>query len=416
MSCSALFLYLICSIVLAKDMEFDDLWGSIPHIQRHQTICAKKGANVIMKEFSSRSISGRSFVSKCTGGLGNKLNTLMHTFLLALISGRTLLTEDLPKSNDLRYFSFPDYVLNINSNKTGHHHSKFPYSSFADLLSCSSSNTNRRSICSENMVFVSEHGLNNNNVGLLNKTLQHKVMRYVHGVSKGSIDLTYEEFRGCAAMELFKPGPEVREMLLPYLITMLHPKISIGVHLRTSDAEMASTMKLGSHPKRRQLTLQLKQRPGCLSPKYFHSCLQNLQSQFSQMRPTPNVTYAVASDSQRALELFTTSPIGGNAPVIIGGAVVHSGRDADSSVDKHLVEVGHIKVVSDVFLQVATDIFISNCHMMPIGNTFVYNILSLRNDHHTIDSKTICSADPPQLPEKIAESLLRMPTYSRTRV
>ena len=198
--------------------------------------------------------------------------------------------------------------------------------------------------------------------------------------------IQYDRLLACISHDLLNPTQAILEES-NYLRTrtLRTETFSIGVHVRTSDREMALNQNVSERRKLVALEMGASVRSSCLTHEKLVERVKRLVERFESHRQATDkrqVTIFVAGDHDIGKTLWAQGSIndilGANVEIIFRkGTPLHSGR-GDRSVSQHNVSRSQLQLLGEFFLLTEVDVFIPNCrlrcHNYRCGNTFAFNI------------------------------------------
>lgn len=192
----------------------------------------------IIATHQQRAVAAQAAIlARPAGGFGNEVDTVIHGFLRALVTGKRLLVAETPV---MRYFA------------------ETPLWSLVDATG-------------ERVVRLASNDLHAPNLLPASLSVEHMPVEpwlpfspHDHGLWRrlwGNLTHNASALVSCASHALFQPNRSVAASIAPYLRELERSRNGIGVHMRSSDKEMAERQGVDH---RRQLRLQLRGvRQGC---------------------------------------------------------------------------------------------------------------------------------------------------------
>ena len=385
------------------------------------------------------------------GGFGNQLNQVIHCALLSLISKRRL-RIDISFSLIFHLLEFPTWVEIIDnapkvdqSNKSSiasGESSKFHEANQRRMLASLSNGISRGGTWDVQSTLTNRTNSRNTAKSLAYSSYfkcfaAQRNARYfkdcledtkvvdvspapVHTIRAGEdaalrsavihflyneldMNIPFTTFYSCLLNIFVRPDAGMQELLFPHMRQLFRAPLSVSMHVRISDAEMAVNM---GRMDKAESKKRYPPRSGCTLTSPFIQCAQNFHSEILQKKilkdlQIKNVTYVFGSDSDSAIETLSqmaNSQLIGASTHVFDGPIVHSGRNANAAVSKTLSLTGSKKVVADFFLLRLADIFVSNCVFPSTphrneGNTYAANIATIRGEPLSfLDPQAFCPA------------------------
>jgi hypothetical protein len=284
----------------------------------------------IIAQHQTRAADAKAIVvAKTGGGLGNELNIVLHAFLEALVTGSRLLVYSRSNSTILRYLA-PSPIWTFVDSETLNRLSMANVS--VEVTSC-------------NWMPFSPH--------------DHRLWSQLWEITQEISFLV-----SCASHVLFQPGDAVERAMAPYLRKLDAPELVIGVHIRTSDAEMATRQNVAT---RRRLALDLNPRRGCASGisliGEMVACTSSIMHH--QGGNSSTVAYFVGTDSSRELRHVQVAFANfSNVRVLTSAGVpFHTGRPITTPLAGNDADP-IVKALVDFFVLSRADHFFSNCDFL----------------------------------------------------
>jgi len=289
----------------------------------HECSTGDSSPTHLIAQHQQRTTSARAVILvRPVGGLGNELDVVLHAFLHALATGKPLLVTDTPL---MRYFA------------------KTPLWSLVDSAAVSllaSANISVQTVPSEN--------------GLPFSPKDHHLWKSLWNTRTHNVSTLVS----CASHALFQPNASVAHAMAPYLEELGGYHDVIGVHLRTSDVEMAGRNNIT----RRRLSLEMTPRRGC---KAGGSLIREMVACAKSTVRKGSLTYYVASDSSalfRKLRDSFEEAVPTVRVITSSGEPYHTGRalrapPADGSDPT-------LKALVDFFVMGHVGRFFSNCDFL----------------------------------------------------
>lgn len=289
-------------------------------------------------------------VTRIAGGFGNELNKVLHAFLRALLHKQKLLVvlNSLNDDGPLKYCAPSPFWSLVNE----------------------SSLRNRSYDVIGNVVGDEQNWLP---LSARDHALVKELMQLTHNFSA---------LVSCASRALFQPGAAASAAMSPLVqrLTQGAQRV-LGLHLRTSDIEMAERqgcLRRGSFgffegngctqaaasPKYtgRRLSLNFRQRPECstVSDARLINAIRSGCVEEGHPCQRRRVSLYVGTDSSQALQQLqlALNRTGSNVDVVTSeGAVYHTGRH----ISPALQQSASLKTVVDYFMLSRVDRFLANC-------------------------------------------------------
>jgi len=265
---------------------------------------------------------------KTAGGFGNELNTILHGFLRAMVTGKRLVVHESPV---MHYFAESPLWSMLDSTKV-----------LRDA---------------EMHGFSVEHATSQNWQNWLpgapaDKGLWESLwVNHTHMVSA---------LISCAAHALFQPNRSVAAAIAPYLGNLAASRNRIvGVHIRTTDKEMAQRQ----HVFGRRLSLGMSLRSECINTDMLINTIVGCAKHLAQR---PGLTYYLASDSSATIQsiryaLERAAPTAVASVITSHGDPYHTGRPIKAPPRDGSDPI--LKVLIDFFVLARVERFFSNCNI-----------------------------------------------------
>jgi len=307
------------------------------------------------------------------GGLGNELNGLLHAFLAALVTNRSLIVNTVG-SHIAGYLKMPAMLGGWGAQESDAKQHLNDMANYIQDCSRWTTHVNGKSHLPKACTVW--------NVRILTPSFTpmdifYRNMAAAFLAAHGAAGLPYEALLGCASRRLLQPGIAVVHSMRPYVAA---GEQAIGVHLRGSDKFMAQAAGLQtSGPDssrvpvfRRRLAFNFNSRTQGLSTEgarfcvedtqHITSCLRKLLAfQHERQRSSAIFLASDSSDTIRSIENhWRRSSIGSSAPPLVhtAGAPIHTAYQTGRGVN---ASAGWIKALADFFLLTRTATFVPNC-------------------------------------------------------
>ena len=279
----------------------------------------------LIAEHQQRATRAQALIlARPTGGLGNMLDTVLHAFLRAYITGKRLLVAET--SPALKYLAKTPLWTLVDSEAVS-------------LLS--KANVSVESVQSENWLPFSSHDLG----------LWKRLWGNTHSVSA---------LVSCSSHALFQPNRSVAASMAPYLQELERSRNSIGVHTRSSDKEMAQRQAILPIHHGRGLQLAMRPRPGCTLGDSLTSRLVDCAKPHRG-----NLTYFIASDSVarfRSLQKAVQEMVPTARVLTSSGEPYHTGRPVNAPPKDGSDPI--LKALVDFFIMERVERFFANCDFL----------------------------------------------------
>ena len=209
----------------------------------------------------------------------------------------------------------------------------------------------------------------------------HALQKYLRRAHR---NVSSDDVVGCLAAEFIRPGPAVRSEL-DRIAQNFREKISIAVHLRVSDWDMAvymgnptalSMQNSATHHRKLGLdyTGAARRKSGCITDFTWGGCIYRYHDVL-QRHQNKSVVYFVAADSISNVKRFEETMSQKNASIFRSpGHPIHTGRPThtERANETH----GAKKALLDFLLLASADYFVGNC---PVGgSSFTWNVYNMR--------------------------------------
>ena len=308
----------------------------------------------LIAQHQQRTTSARAFILvRPGGGLGNELDVVLHAFLHALATGKLLLVTETPV---MRYFA------------------KTPLWSLVDSAAVSllaSANISVQTVARKNWLPFSPRD------HLLWKTLWNT---RTHNISA---------LVSCASHALFQPNASVTHSMAPYLEELRGSHDVIGLHLRTSDMEMAGRQNITG----RRLGLARTIRRGCTAGdnliRAIVTCAKSTVHKGS-------LTYYVATDSSalfRKLRDSLEEAVPAVRVITSSGEPYHTGLIQVRPLSAPPADVFDptLKALVDFFVMGRVGRYFSNCDFLGCFRGVQASLWGSHSDEQDLMRATGCS-------------------------
>lgn len=327
--------------------------------QRREESCAKPAVTAVLNAYARRwqSRSSKLLVTQLAvsgGGLGNEFNGLLHSFLAALLTNRSLLV-DPSFSNVAKHLDPPELLggwalerRNIPAAR------KVTIQQLVEVCA----NRMHDPLCASEALEV---------VALrtppTSDWLRNRTSLYLSANGWGSVG--FETLLGCASRRLLHPAEDVRRAMQNLVADT---SSALGLHLRGSDRHMAEAAQLVTRgpetsrvPVGRRLALNFEDRQG----KNHRHCLEDYEliaTCLAERLPVGHAVF-VASDAAMSIHALEAAwQVRPSAPRLLStsGAAIHTAYGTGGGAN---ATVGYVKALADFFLLTRAATFLPNCRL-----------------------------------------------------
>ena len=324
--------------------------------------CTQPAVAAVLDAFAQRGRSKLLLTELAVqgGGLGNEFNGLLNSFLVALLTNRSLLV-DVRGSNVAEHLHPPEILGGWALGREAFQAARrLKMEQLIELCGVDGVRSDHL-LCASRRLHLVAQRTSPTSDWLRNKTNEYLA---AHGWSS----VSFETMLGCASRRLLQPGKDVRREM-PSL-DVAETTSAVGVHLRGSDRHMANAAQLATRgaeaakvpvplAEGRRLAFNFVDRQ---FQEYRH-CLEDyplIAVCLAERLPAGHAVF-VASDAATSIQaLDATWQARTTAPKLLHtiGTAIHTAYGTGGGIN---ATAGYVKALADFFLLTRAAIFLPNC-------------------------------------------------------